>query len=230
MAKNVRRDVQVFRHEVEQRQIKHLVHFTPILNLMSIFEHGALLSREQLARISAGEPLKYMDDYLEICDNQRFDGMLNMINVSIERPNHYLLKKFRERSVDNGHGWCVIMISPHVLYQEGIKFSVSNAASGSSRAYGIGGSIGHFRAMFQDVVEVSSSYRKRVFRRTSHSASWPTDIQAEVLVPDRIGVSDISGVYFENEEDLRSIKAGVKVIYSGSLPKFEVNQSIFVGG
>jgi len=150
-----------------------------------------------------------------------------MINVSIERPNHYLLKKFKERSAEDSRAWCVIMIDPCVLYQEGTKFSVSNAASGSSRAYGIGGSIDHFRALFQDEVKISSFYGERVFHRASHSASWPTDIQAEALVPDRIDATNILGVCFESNEELYAIKAGVKVVYDGDLPKFEVNKSLF---
>jgi len=71
MAENTRADVQAFRHEIEQKGIKQLVHFTPALNLMSIFEHGALLSREELTRMSADEPLQYMDDYLEINDSNQ---------------------------------------------------------------------------------------------------------------------------------------------------------------
>ena len=37
-----------FQNEIEQRGIEHLIHFTPAINLLSIFEQDKLLSRALL--------------------------------------------------------------------------------------------------------------------------------------------------------------------------------------
>ena len=45
-----------FEAEIARRHIERLVHFTPTINLLSIFEQGSLLSRNQLRQLSAEHP------------------------------------------------------------------------------------------------------------------------------------------------------------------------------
>lgn len=218
-------DAQLLKNEVAQREITQLIHFTPALNLLSIFEQGAILSRQRLDSTSEITPDLHMEDYLEINDERRYDNRLDCINTSIQRPNSYLLRNFRNKTntAKEHFVWCIISLKPDLIWREGTVFSISNAASTFSKQQGFKEGHEHFSKLFQENLTTA----KGTFRRTRLDDAYPTDIQAEVLIPDGICVSNIQKVYFENEDDLHSIKAGIKVLYEGPLPEFIVDPSMF---
>ena len=47
---NLKQNYIEFQKEIADRGIEHLIHFTPTINLLSIFEQGKLLSRALLEK------------------------------------------------------------------------------------------------------------------------------------------------------------------------------------
>lgn len=208
-----------FQREIETRGINSLVHFTPTLNLMGIFELGKIINRAQLERIGQNH-VDYLLDYTQMTDDYRFDDP-SYINLSIEHPNSFLLKRFQQKTNDAIHiQWCVILIDVEPLFWENTQFSVTNAASNAAKNYGIGTSIEHFKNMFKD----SLTIKNRRLTRFNLSPKYSTDVQAEVLVKDEIGLNYIQKIVFQNEDDLLLAKGAVK-----ELEKFEleVNNDLF---
>jgi hypothetical protein len=194
------------------------------MNLISIFEQGALLSRNQLRQLTVEYPDLHLDDYVEINDKLRLDCLEDFINLSIQHSNHYLMKIFKDSCRSWCESWCVIAISPQCLYQKETLFSIGNAASTVSQRAGIDATHEKFTSLFRDNVIGS---KQRVFTRKGLKDSYPTDVQAEVLVRDNIAIQHILEVYFESEEELSRSKGAIKMLYSGEIPQFTVNRSMF---
>ena len=85
-----------FKKEISDRGIEYLIHFTPTINLLSIFEQGKLLSRALLEKNDIDDTLL---DFIEFLDSIRFDDK-NYINLSLSSPNYFLFNRFRERTQD----------------------------------------------------------------------------------------------------------------------------------
>src|SRR5882672_3014270 len=190
-----------FKKEISNRGIKHLIHFTPTINLLSIFEQGKLLSRALLEKNDIDDTLL---DFIEFLDSIRYDDK-HYINLSISSPNHFLFNKFRERTHDKPYiNWCVLKINPKYIYQKDTLFAVTNAASSIAKnTYRITGDIEKFRNLFQN----SLSLRIGTVQRGNLKAKYPTDVQAEVLVKNEIEISDILQVCFKDGTDLARGKA-----------------------
>lgn len=194
------------------------------MNLISIFEQGALLSRHQLRQLSDEYPDLHLDDYVEINDKLRLDGLEDFINLSIQHANYYLLKTFKDSCRSWCDSWCVIAISPQYLFLKDTLFSIGNAASTASQRFGIDTTYEKFTSMFNEKV---SGAGQRVFTRNGMKSCYPTNVQAEVLVRGKIEVEDIMEVYFETDEELNRSRGAIKMLYSGEIPQFTVNRSMF---
>ncbi|WP_369434710.1 DarT ssDNA thymidine ADP-ribosyltransferase family protein [Mucilaginibacter yixingensis] len=160
-------------------------------------------------------------DFIEFPDTIRYDDK-NYINLSISFPNHFLFKRFRERTLDLPHiNWCVLKINPKYIYCTNTLFSVTNAASSIAKnLYGISGDLSKFKQLFDDNITSKSG----VIPRGILNKKYPTDVQAEVLVKDEILVSDVLSICFKDEESLASGKASLSG-YDTS--KFVIDSSVF---
>jgi len=218
----------MFMSEVSRRKISQLVHFTTIDNLLSIFEQGKILSRERLKKLNIEAPELYLQDYLRVNDNLRIDNLNDHINLSIQHPNYYLFKRFRDSCSDWCNDWCVIALSPECIWHSETLFSTGNAASTVSKAQGIRGDIDAFCALFAEKVHSGNMRSKRVLCRDGLADCYPTDIQAEVLVKGSISIDYISNVYFEaTDVAKRSCGAIMTISPSALLPPFIVNPRFF---
>jgi hypothetical protein len=197
-----------FKKEITDRGIEHLIHFTPTINLLSIFEQGKLLSRAMLERFDIDQTDIF--DYIEFTDNIRFDDK-NFINLSIQHPNSFLFNRFREKTKSDVHiNWCVLKINIKYIYQIDTLFSVTNAAnSHNKRNIGVTGDINKFQMMFANSLQIVTSYNTKTISRNGLKTKYPTDEQAEVLVRNEISTSDILQVCFKNKEDLAAGKAAL---------------------
>ena len=84
-----------FRQEVERRNITSLVHFTSSLNLLGMFKMGKILDRVELENMGHDHMNNdHLLDYIQMTDQYRYDDP-SYINLSIEHPNSFLLKKFQ---------------------------------------------------------------------------------------------------------------------------------------
>jgi len=207
-----------FQKEITDRGIEHLIHFTPTINLLSIFEQGKLLSRALLEKNDIDDTLL---DFIEFLDNIRFDDK-NYINLSLSSPNYFLFNRFRERTQDKPYiNWCILKINPKYIYQAETLFSVTNAASSIAKyTYGISGDIQKFKKLFENGI----TSKVGTLHRASLKSKYPTDVQAEVLVKNEIELSDILQVCFKDEAELAKGKAAL-IGYNTS--KFVVDASLF---
>lgn len=196
------------RKEVNRRRIEYLIHFTPTINLLSIFEQGKLLSRALLEQFDIDQTDIF--DYIEFTDDIRFDDK-SFINLSIQHPNSFLFNRFQQKTSNETHiNWCVLKIDKKYIYYHNTLFSVTNAAnSHNKRNIGITGGVNKFRQMFAETLQIVTSYSSRTISRNGLKSKYPTDEQAEVLVKNEISISDIFQVCFKDEKDLAAGKAAL---------------------
>lgn len=212
-----------FQKEIVSRGIEHLIHFTPTINLLSIFEQGKLLSRDLLEKFDIDQTDIF--DYVEFTDDIRFDDK-SYINLSIQHPNSFLFNRFRQKTAHENHiYWCVLKIDKKYIYQLDTLFSVTNAAnSHNKRKIGVTGDIAKFRMLFADSLQIVTSYSSKTVTRNHLKEKYPTDEQAEVLVKNKIIVSDILEVCFKDEKDLATGKAALS---DYNTTNFVVDNSLF---
>ncbi|EKB57401.1 DarT ssDNA thymidine ADP-ribosyltransferase family protein [Bergeyella zoohelcum] len=213
-----------FQNEISQRGIEYLIHFTPTINLLSIYEQGKLLSRALLEQFDIEQTDIF--DYVEFTDEIRFDDKKNYINLSIQYPNSFLFNRFQQKTINMIHiRWCVIKINPKYIYHQDTLFSVTNAAnSHNKKQIGITGDIEKFKKMFDEQIQVVTSYNSRVVSRNGLLTKYPTDEQAEVLVKNEIPISDFLQICFRNENELNSTKAALSGF---NTENFIVDESLF---
>ena len=70
MIMQLKLDHTAFEKEIEERGIEYLIHFTPTINLMGIFEQGKLLSRALLEEFDVAQT--DIRDYVEFTDDTRW--------------------------------------------------------------------------------------------------------------------------------------------------------------
>ena len=142
-------------------------------------------------------------------------------------PNNFLFRRFKERTAqDPTIQWCILKIDVKHIYDKKTLFSVSNAASNSSKyKYGITGDYDKFEMLFQDSISIKSYNGDRLIKRPDNFIpSYPTDEQAEVLVFDHIPYESVIEVCFESKIMLAQSKAAMSEFDTS---KFVVDPSIF---
>lgn len=166
---------------IEARNIRGLVHFTPMLNVPSILERG-LMPRVQLEQLRARGEAQF--DY---SDHHRFDGKESNC-LSIAFPNGEMF--YRKRKEHPQWKWVVLVFHPEeILSHPSTTFTVSNASRGGvDQAAGAEG--------LQQVFGDSPAY-------------WhcPRDRQAEVRVPRVIGTDLINVICCHTAEDVWAVRA-----------------------
>jgi hypothetical protein len=178
--------------DAECRGITRLCHFTPSRNLSHIVTGGiGILSTKNLQE---NERSVFTQTDLERLDNHQ-----GYICCSIEYPNTWYFNKAQLK--DNiFKDWVVIFINPKYLWLSGTRFCPRNAASSYGRGI-IEGEQG-FKALFANAV--TGAHGKTRERSSYHLPCCPTDDQAEVLIPDQIGISDILAIAVQNETQLKN--------------------------
>lgn len=168
---------------VSSRRISRLLHFTRIDNLENILKFG-LLSRVDLDMLS----IEY-----QFNDGLRLDHHLEAVSLSIAHPNCKMFFKYR-RELEGD--WCVIGVSPAVLWERDCLFCRHNAADGVisripneelRRAESL-------ESMFEEI----DGYKSREQQRLN--SFDPTDEQAEILVLNSVPVEYIDEVVFPSHE------------------------------
>lgn len=212
-----------FEQEIANRNIGHLIHFTPTINLLSIFEMGKIMSRKLLEDFDVEQTDIF--DYVEFTDDIRFDDK-NYINLSIQHPNSFLFNRFRQKTAEHIHiNWCVLKINKKYIYQKDTLFSVTNAAnSHNKRNIGVTGDIEKFIKLFDSSISVVTSYNSRTITRNNLDKKYPTDEQAEVLVKNQISLVDIIEVCFNDANDLATAKAALSDYNTSN---FVIDQQLF---
>jgi hypothetical protein len=165
---------------VGERQISVLLHFTRSINLPSIMQNG-ILPRDRFANSAIKA---------EINDELRLDGRLDGISLSIGFPNSKMLWKLRQENP--GVNWVIIGIDRSILWELPCAFCKHNAADAriSSKPLETLQSPAALREIY--------SYIEGFDRVADKLKAFdPTDVQAEVLVFDRIPPEKFVGAVFQ---------------------------------
>lgn len=169
-AGHVSPEVSEIRRIVEARGITCLVHFTRLQSLKRIIDDGAILSTRQLEAMGRRNVRN---------DDKRVDGHLGYVCCSITVPNKYVLREFREKNPANE--WVVLYLSIESLCLSTTKFCPVNAAKDGGQHIGQG--LDAFNSMFAEEVPSGRCWPRSQGRSPRNC---PTDVQAEVMVRDRI--------------------------------------------
>ncbi|RDI40917.1 DarT ssDNA thymidine ADP-ribosyltransferase family protein [Falsibacillus pallidus] len=169
---------------VNHKEIKYLVHFTRIENVVSIFNKG-LIPVDLLRRTGIG---------FSHNDNYRFDNCKDANCMSIGFPNYRMF--FRYRNHNPGSDWVVLGIKKEILWEKDCAFCVENAASNNVTSIPLEKRKGveAFKRLYEEYPGKPSREILGIH------ASLPTHPQAEVLVFDVIEPKYIWGVAFENND------------------------------
>ncbi len=167
------------------RGVSRLTHFTSSRNLPKIIQSGAILSTADLVSLGL--------DHVAT-DAARFDGHPGHICCNIEYPNMFYFDHASEREqYVNYSDWIVFLLAPAVATAQGVLFSPVNAALGRGKFLESGAE--GLAAQYAAAVNGRS-------RAARHNPASPTDVQAEVLVPGRIPLSEVRGIVVPSEETL----------------------------
>lgn len=156
---------------LRDRNIKRLVHFTPMDNLESILNNG-FLSRRILNAFEMN--YQYSDSY-------RLDGKLDFISTSISFPNYKMFysKRMNDKNID----WVVLSIDSSILVDKiDTEFYRTNCASTDPLKC-------RFNPCSNEALE-DMFYLSR--RDPEIPPYFTTDPQAEVMVKDKVNTSYIS--------------------------------------
>ncbi|GAA1085084.1 DarT ssDNA thymidine ADP-ribosyltransferase family protein [Nocardiopsis composta] len=195
------------------RGITRLCHFTRSNTFADIIDSGEIRSRAALEEGPYG---------FHTTDEERYDGHLEHVNCSVEYPNPWYFDTVRSKR-DVFGDWMVLALDPVLLDREGALFCPVNAATGrGGRAEpGIDG----FDALFAPMVT-----GKKVFtRRAGHPDWWPTDGQAEVLVPGPIPLTAVRAVLLasEGQAERELHRFGASLGMLDRLPPLRVAPALF---
>lgn len=180
------------KREAERRSITRLCHFTPSRNLVHILtgEIGILATKH----LQKNERSVFTQTDLE-----RLDRHEGYICCSIQYPNAWYFDKAKSKDI-LFKDWVVLFINPKYLWMSDTRFCPRNAASGYGRGI-VEGEHG-FKAIFADAVP--GAYGKIRERSPNHLPCCPTDDQAEVLIPDKIGIFDILAIAVPTETQAKN--------------------------
>lgn len=107
-------------------------------------------------------------------------------------------------------------------------FSVTNAANSYNRNYiKIDGTYNKFKELFSDSIIIRNFYGSRIKNRDGLKACYPTDVQAEVLVKDKIPLIDVIEICFSSEESLELTKGALSFGCNSFIPKLSVEKDLF---
>ena len=231
LADSERRQMAAF---IADRGIHRLVHFSPRRNLIGMFQLGGLWARGRLIEYAKAHQDADMMAYVTWNDSVRLDGRQDCINLSVERINAFLFdvfkRKFEERFGDE-EPWCVIEINPSVMLKEGVVFTKANAASSFVRSSGTASGLAGLQSLYENKIVVPKRYKVQVDERTADlPRACPTSVQAEVMVPREIPLSDVIGLVFNDEDDMLQVKAMLGIQFpSLRLPPMRVSAEEFRG-
>lgn len=162
-----------------RQQIKRLVHFTTLENVVPMMRLG-VIPRDYLEMEVVQLALGAL-----FTDDKRIEGLPQYSCLSITSPNYRMFYSKR-RQLDRR--WAVLELDPVLLCRLYAEFAPTNAASGCVHAPGAGGAERLFAL---------PALRDRL----GLSAAEPTDPQAEVLCDSIISPENIVAIYVEQKAD-----------------------------
>lgn len=167
---------------LQHRNIDWLLHFTRVDNLNNIFKYG-LLPRSDLTtnRIDVA-----------INDEYRYDNCTDAICLSVEFPNYKMFYKLRKENP--AVKWAVLLLYAELICNFDCAFCHDNA--GSTRVFNIPIAERKGKKAFERMFDELPNGPTR--KEMGLDSYLPTNPQAEILVFQKIPVSYISTVFFDD--------------------------------
>lgn len=175
---------------IKQRNITRLFHFTHSDNLSSILENG-LLARSELD----DEDKNYNYTFN---DTDRIDGHMDAICLSISFPNARMFWKYRALKAGD---WVILGIDPSILWAKNCAFYPTNAASNNIRFKDL--------ELMKGCEAFNDLFADEVFgiqRDVNLPTEYTTDVQAEVMIFEKIEPEYIIYTLHPNEESSQKFK------------------------
>jgi hypothetical protein len=192
--------IAAIKREAERRGITRLCHFTPSRNLVHILTGTTgILATKKLQKDERS--------VFTATDLERLDRHEEYICCSIEYPNAWYFDKAKSKDI-LFKDWVILFINPKYLWLPGSRFCPRNAASGYGRSVAEGEKA--FLEMFAN--SITGAYGKTFTRSPNHLDCCPTDNQAEVLIPDQIGISDILAIAVPTETQAKNEAARLRLL------------------
>ncbi|GLB46185.1 hypothetical protein WR164_01640 [Philodulcilactobacillus myokoensis] len=185
-----------YKNIIQKRGITCLCHFTKSSNLPFIFgnddSNNGLMSTTHIAQ----------SKYLQQIDKRRFDGHEDYISCSVQKINTRFYN-FRERKNkdDLFHEWAIVFIDPSVINNTSL-FCQTNAAVRNGALIESGPTA--FESLFNKVTLAARG--RKTYRNANYPPNRPTDMQAEVMIKDRIPKNKLLGVAFPEHSRNYEIK------------------------
>jgi hypothetical protein len=199
-----------------RRGITRLVHFTPLQNLIGIVQIGEVLPQRSLFAYAEARPDAFLMDYVRVNDALRLDGRRDCVNLSIQHPNTFLFRRFRERHVSCDL-WVVLSFPPDLLDTPDTLFTTGNAAATSVKRYGTAGGVAGFEALFGEGTPPAGTRGGAGLARSRLAPCYPVSVQAEALLPAGIPVSRIAAISVETVEEAARVGGLLRCLDTGGL-------------
>lgn len=175
---------------LERVRVTRIVHFTPAKNLWGIFTDEMIRTSEDLAANA--------DSYC-VTDPERLDRRRTHTCCSFEYPNAYYQRKARSKTpLINYPDWVCLILNRELAKRRGTLFAPCNAAKNSGAFLAEGGQAVHD-------CWANPSIPNQYPRRPTHHPAVPTDLQAEVLIPGAIDLSECSAIVAATEGQARTL-------------------------
>lgn len=163
-----------------------LVHFSPARNLAHVFRDGQLRSSKDLAENAPSQ--------FSPTDKERFDSHPDHLCCSFEYPNAYYRDiAGKKPEYVNYPNWVIFALSKDLVLRTGALFSGCNAAKAGGQYLRPGA-----KALADCWADPSIPAGLR--RSPSHLVTTPTDLQAEVLIPGPVSLSDVTAIIVASVE------------------------------
>ena len=184
------------RTSVLERDIPHLLHFTPTENLANIAAYGI-----HPRRMLQGLPYRPSAE-------GRLDGRSDAISVSVTGLNTWMFAAKRKSS--GVRDWTVLMLSPSILWTHSCRFCWTNAASNEIAKKGFLGGPWAFDEMFRRSTPESHSLPE----------AFPTHNDAEVQVLESIAPTLIVGMVVDRDYKVGPTRCVLVGLSANQLPIF----------
>lgn len=186
---------------VKARGITHLVHFTRTDNLPSIFVNG-LLPKSSPSVTTV---------------NNHRDGFDDCVCLSLTHPSRMFMTMRYQYPDDD---WCVLVLSPRLLWEQKCLFYPINAVSKVLREQSVRDFEGveAFRRMFAE--EVINPKREIERRDANLLPNMTTNEQAEIHAVGGVDIGYVYFVFFETKMDVSKI---VSLAWPKHIERFKGN-------
>lgn len=164
-----------FKVLIKERNINSLYHFTEFPNNLKNILRNGLMSIDMLREKNIA--------YLE-SDYDRKDGYTNYISTSISFPNDKML----HRKKNSNNKYVILELDPKLLYEKDCNYSRGNAAKNKGS-----------EVKRLDQCEELEKIFERDNKTKDLPSCYPTDVQSEILVKEKIEINYILRVYFQSQ-------------------------------